>query len=100
MGGSFAASSARAGFVHYGGVPPEWATTACSGDLVEVLMERLLLTGAYSRKHLNAFLKLITCFPELGLVCCRGLNLAQHWLSAMAWPWAARAVEMVWFAAT
>lgn len=65
---------------------------------VEALTERLLLTGAYSRKHLNAFLKLITCFPELGLVCCKGLNLAQRWLSAEAWPRAARAVEVAWFA--
>lgn len=74
--------------------PPQlaWVTS------VEVLMEKLLLTGAYSRKHLNTFLKLITCFPELGLVCCKGLNLAQRWLSAVAWPWAARAVEVAWFA--
>lgn len=65
---------------------------------VEVLTERLLLAGAYSRKHLNAFLKLITCFPELGLVCCKGLSVAEGWLSAVVWPWAARAVEVARFA--
>ena len=74
--------------------PPQlaWVTS------VEVLTERLLLTGAYSRKRLNAFLKLITCFPELGLVCCKGLNLAERWLRATVWPWAAHAMEMAWFA--
>lgn len=74
--------------------PPQLARVTS----VEVLTERLLLTGAYSRKHLNAFLKLITCFPELGLVCCKGLNLAQCWLSAVAQPWAARAVAVAWLA--
>jgi len=76
--------------------PPQLARVTS----VEVLTERLLLTGAYSRKHLNAFLKLITCFPELGLECCKGLNLTQRWRSAVAWPWAARGVEMLLFAPT
>lgn len=49
----------------------ESATAACS---VEMLIERLLLTGAYSRKHLNAFLELITLFPERGLECPKGLS--------------------------
>lgn len=58
----------------------------CSSLGQDVLTERLLLTGAYSRKHFKAFLKLITCFPELGLVCCDGLALAPGGLSAAGWP--------------
>lgn len=74
--------------------PPQlaWVTS------VEVLMERLLLTRACSRKHLNAFLKLIARFPDLGLVCCKEVNLAQRRLSAVAQPWAAHALEVVRFA--
>lgn len=56
-------------------MPPELALLTP----VEVSVERILFTGAYSRKHLKAFFKLISCFPGSGLLCPEGLGLAQGW---------------------
>lgn len=98
MGGSCAVGSAGQVLPAVAGClwsrPPQLARVTS----VEVLVERLLLTRACSRKHVNAFLKLITCFPDLGLVCCKEMNLAQHRLSAVARPWAALAMGMAAFA--
>lgn len=88
----------RAGFARCGRLPLESPPQLARVTSVEVLVERLLLTRACSRKHVNAFLKLITCFPDLGLVCCKEMNLAQHRLSAVARPWAALAMGMAAFA--
>lgn len=69
-----------------------WPTQLALVTPVEVFAEGMLFTGAYSRKHLKAFLKLITCFPESGLLCIEGLDLAQCWPSALAWALCAREV--------
>lgn len=63
-------------------MPPELPPQLALAAPVEVLVERMLFTGAYSRKLLKTFLKFITCFPEPGLLCPEGLDLAQDWPSA------------------
>lgn len=44
-----------------------WSPQLALVTPVDVFAERMLFIGAYSRKNLKTFLKLITCFPELGL---------------------------------